>query len=1065
MRSLLFLPALLALSAVHATDYYISPNGNDANNGTSPATAWRTLERANQNTYQLQPGDRILLEKGGVWRGELALGSSGTQGQPITVGSYGSGAKPVIKGSDVVTGWTVHQGNIWKAPIAGVGAVPQVYVNGRRMTLARYPNVGWLRNNQGGGNQIQSNGLTQPNGYWNGATAVVRGSNWSFDTLRVSGYSQGTLQFTSGVGYLENNPWGFFLRGKLSELDSPGEWYYDKAAGMLYLWAPDNANPNNLLVEAAVHNSGVNCYWQRSWFVIQDLEFRHQRLAGVANEGASRVTVTGCTFRDLYHAIRSPSSNNVYKNNTIRDTYATALLCFGSDNLIEGNTLTSIAVLDGEGENNWGYFGIRMDGQNNTIRLNRLDSVGYIGISCPSSGLVERNVVRRAMVALNDGGGIAMDHTDGLVVQDNIVEDPIGRLDNGVAQSPGYYENMTMGIYFGNTAITNTVVQRNTVHGCHGAGIHVDHTMVTSGVQVKDNILFNNNVQLSISDYSNNVGQGATPPYYVANYNDVYSGNVMYSLTKDQYCMRQLNVYGANPVDFGTFSNNRYFNPYNEMSISVMNFVSGQPSEYTLERWQAERGEDAGSTRSPMRLAEYATLQELTGNLVQNGDFTNHVNGWTGWPTNAQVSRVTNYLDNGALKAYLPNNSMYPNFTLRNPDPFPLQNGAWYRVKCSVQSDTHGELVVRAKGESTVNDPYSIWERTIPFSPERRDLVMYFKSSLTDQSRIEFRNQWTEPLYYLDNVEVTRVNVQALDPLERHKLLVNDQEQAQSFALPAGCWRDIEGNFVQGSISVPPMSSRVIYMDDGPECNAVVPSGGVKVKMRLAGATRPGATLMADDLRQHGLLPNREPYTAMGYTLENAGATANAAVLQATGANAVVDWVLVQLHANNQSYAVQGTRAALLLRNGTVIGHDGNPMVVFNSAVAGRLVSVHHRNHLATLATAPISSAGVLLDFTSANLPLYGTNAQAVVDQAKALWAGDVQHNGAVKYTGAGNDRDAVLQAIGGLEPTNVVAGYHMEDVNLDGFVSYTGIGNDRELILGTLGGSNGTAVKVAAMP
>lgn len=1064
MRSSLLFTLLVGLCfSARATDYYVSPGGNDQNNGTSAGSPWRTIARVNQSTYSYQPGDRILFERGGTWRGEVVLGSSGTAAQPITVGAYGSGAKPVIKGSEAVTGWTVYQGSIWKAPVAG-GKVPQVYVGGQRMTQARYPNSGWLRNTQGGGNQLQSSDLTQPNGYWNGALAVVRSSNWAFDTMLVGSYANGTLQFTTPTTYLSNNPWGFYMRGKLSELDSPGEWYYDRAAQQLYLWAPGGANPNGLLVEAAVYANGVNCFWQRSNLRVENIEFRHQRLAGVRNDGALNVTATGCTFSNLYQGISSAGQGSTYTGNVMRDTYATAMWVLDNNVLIADNDLRRIALQEGEGENSWGYFGIRTNGSNVVIRGNVLDSTGYIGINAEKNALIEKNVVHRAVALLNDGGSIAIDNADGLVVQDNIVGDPIGRLDNGVALVTPYNENMTMGIYFGNTSIKNTTVQRNTVYGCHGSGIHVDHTMVSSGIQVKDNVLFNNTTQITMSDYSNNVGAGATAPYYVPVYNDVYSGNVMYALTKDQLCVRQFNVNGTGPVTFGTNANNRYFNPYNELSIEVVNYTAGT-RRYTLERWQAEKGTDAGSTRSPLRLPGFATVQDLGANLVQNGDFAANVNGWTGWPTNAQVSRVTNFLDNGALKAYLPDNSMYASFTLHNPDPFPIQSGAWYRVRCSVQSNANGQLTIGVKGQSTVGNPYTVWQRDIPFSSERRDLEMYFQSNLTDQALVQFTNSWTDPMYYLDNVEVTRVNAQQLDPAERHKLLVNDQAAAQSFTLPAGCWKDMDGNFVSGNLSVPAYSSKVIYLYEGPECSLVVPTGGVKVKMNLGGAMDPGQNLMRDDLRQQGLIPSTEPYTAMGYTVENAGAAASAAVLQATGATAVVDWVLVQVHENNPGYMVAGRRAALVLRNGKVVMPDGNEVITFNATAAGRHISVRHRNHLGVLCTNLQAGSGELVDFTLDNLPTFGTGGRMVSDGRLALWPGDATGSGTVKYTGSGNARDAILNVVGGLVPTNVVTGYKREDVNMDGRVSYTGPNNDRERVLLTIGGNMGTAVRTESMP
>lgn len=795
--------------AAFATDYYVSPSGSDAANGTSQATAWASIARVNQATYGFQPGDRILFKRNGIWRGELILGSSGTASQPITIGAYGNGALPVIKGSEAVTGWTMHQGNIWKSPVTA-GPVRQVYVGGQRMTPARYPNSGWLQNDQGGGNQLQSNDLTQANGYWNGAVCVLRSSNWSFDTLRVAGFSGGTLTFTSPVTYLESNPWGFYMRGKLSELDSPGEWYYDPATQQLYLWPINSGNPNSLTVEAAIHQNGVNCFWQRAHLKVQNLEFRHQVNAGIRNDGANHVTITGCTFRDLYHGISSAGQASTVSGCHFFDTYATAAFLLDNDALIEGNEFKRIAMLEGEGESSWGYFGIRAIGHDAVIRGNHLDSVGYIGINAEQNTLVERNVVLRSVALLNDGGSIAIDHADGLVIQDNIVGEPIGRLDNGVAMVTPYHENMTMGIYFGNTSIKNTVVQRNTVYGCHGAGIHVDHTMVTSGIEVKNNVLYNNKIQITLSDYSNNVGAGAVAPYHVPNYNDVYSGNVLYCLTKDQLCMRQYHVYGADPVDFGTYTGNSYFNPYNELSIEVINFASATRL-YTLERWQADQVEDQGSTRSPLRLPSFSTTSEIGNNQVQNGHFTSTVNGWTGWPTNAQISRVTNYLDNGALKAFLPNNNMYPSFTMHNPDLFPIQQNAWYRVRCSLQSNNNGQLTIGIKGQSTAGDPYTTWQQDVPFSQERRDLELYFQSSLTDQAWVQFTNQWTDPLYYLDNVEVTRVNVQPVIPQEGHVLLVNDQDGAQTLAIPEGCWSTVDGTLLDGGIQVPGMGSAVIY--------------------------------------------------------------------------------------------------------------------------------------------------------------------------------------------------------------------------------------------------------------
>jgi uncharacterized repeat protein (TIGR02059 family) len=89
---------LLALSSVaYSTTYYISPNGNDSNNGTITAPFF-TLNKA---WSVLQPGD-IIYARGGVYRfnsQQRLTGKSGTASDTIRIWSY-PGERPVFtKGS------------------------------------------------------------------------------------------------------------------------------------------------------------------------------------------------------------------------------------------------------------------------------------------------------------------------------------------------------------------------------------------------------------------------------------------------------------------------------------------------------------------------------------------------------------------------------------------------------------------------------------------------------------------------------------------------------------------------------------------------------------------------------------------------------------------------------------------------------------------------------------------------------------------------------------------------------------------------------------------------------
>lgn len=74
------------------TVYYISNNGDDNNDGKSPETAWRTLQRY-ENHHEIfddAGGATLLLERGGIYRGFLCLCSNSAYG------AYGEGKKPEI---------------------------------------------------------------------------------------------------------------------------------------------------------------------------------------------------------------------------------------------------------------------------------------------------------------------------------------------------------------------------------------------------------------------------------------------------------------------------------------------------------------------------------------------------------------------------------------------------------------------------------------------------------------------------------------------------------------------------------------------------------------------------------------------------------------------------------------------------------------------------------------------------------------------------------------------------------------------------------------------------------
>ena len=79
--------------------YFISNTGDDHNNGLSSKTAWRSLQKLNEQT--LQPGDKVLLKGGEEFEGTIVLNSldNGTGTSPITISSYGTGDAVINAGN------------------------------------------------------------------------------------------------------------------------------------------------------------------------------------------------------------------------------------------------------------------------------------------------------------------------------------------------------------------------------------------------------------------------------------------------------------------------------------------------------------------------------------------------------------------------------------------------------------------------------------------------------------------------------------------------------------------------------------------------------------------------------------------------------------------------------------------------------------------------------------------------------------------------------------------------------------------------------------------------------
>uniref|UniRef100_UPI000476519A hypothetical protein n=1 Tax=Lewinella cohaerens TaxID=70995 RepID=UPI000476519A len=260
-----------------------------------------------------------------------------------------------------------------------------------------------------------------------------------------------------------------------------------------------------------------------------------------------------------------------------------------------------------------------------------------------------------------------------------------------------------------------------------------------------------------------------------------------------------------------------------------------------------------------------------------------------------------------------------------------------------------------------------------------------------------------------------------------------------------------------------------------PDPNAVPGACGtvLNVKVLLQGAligTSDG--LMRDDLRTQNRIPLLEPYTATGAARfthfgNGGGETTTVGVLNtgAGTADAIVDWVFLEIRDAADSTVILETLSALVQRDGDVVDAVTGVAPEILGLPTSFYVSVKHRNHLGVMTAAPLTvdvNLEVLIDFTSAaDADVYNTTGYDGVEMAgsvgeKSLWAGNANLDGKVKYDGGFNDRQTIFAQVitfpGNTDDElnyNNAFGYFSGDINMDGKVKYDGGGNDRVIIQG----------------
>ena len=192
-------------------------------------------------------------------------------------------------------------------------------------------------------------------------------------------------------------------------------------------------------------------------------------------------------------------------------------------------------------------------------------------------------------------------------------------------------------------------------------------------------------------------------------------------------------------------------------------------------------------------------------------------------------------------------------------------------------------------------------------------------------------------------------------------------------------------------------------------------------------------SLMRDDLRMGDYLPTTSPYSDV--------LTCATKVFDATGDNAIVDWIWVELRNATDATKVIG-RSALLQRDGDIVDVDGISSVSFSQTSGDYYIVVSHRNHLSirSAATISLSSTVKSIDFISdTSLIEGGSNAVVLLSNGKyAIVSGDYDSNGQIQNS----DTSSITSNLGS-------SGYNDADLDMNGQVQNSDINTILNINLG----------------
>jgi PA14 domain/Right handed beta helix region len=478
-------------SEAYTQRFYVATTGNDSNPGTL-AVPFRTIQKC---ASIATPGT-ICYVRSGIYRETVRPANSGQSGSQIVFKPYNN-EKVLISGADVVQNWTANSGAIYKAPVSwdlGAGN-NQVFVDGKMMIEARYPNAGldllapWNGKfvNPRGSNVTYTIDATNVPATIAGANInFLTGPEWVIETGKITTATPSSFTFTSPDGQLAanvdfdpslyvprpGNP--YFIWGKRVLLDSANEWFLEN--GQLYLWTPKGDNPSTHTVEVKRRSYAFDLT-DRSFIFIEGFQvFAATITTGDISKSANDATAQNITLQSIH--VRYPS-HFTYVNSEEggwgKGRRDTGIILYGRNHTLKNST---VAFSAGNG--------VVIAGSNHRVTNNIIHDVGYAITDTNTIKAGSYDFSSRAALIQNntlyDTGRSVMGHIDAKalkILNNHLYNAGLIANDLGMVGSPGDG---------GGTEIAYNIVHDNFAPS-ESVGIYLDND--SSNYTVHHNIVYN----------------------------------------------------------------------------------------------------------------------------------------------------------------------------------------------------------------------------------------------------------------------------------------------------------------------------------------------------------------------------------------------------------------------------------------------------------------------------------------------------------------------------------------------------------------------------------------------